>query len=269
MGVDQNPVEHSIEQLDDLPTSFDHAWWRVHDFSVISLLILLLVACGLLTWLYRPLFQPVEANATPIFTPNSGSQFAQTANMLYFIERPAGMETTDIFMRPITTTEITATNLTLSPNYSELQPVVAPNLQQLAYVTISQGGDRSLRVLQPGHVAADITYQTGTSGLKRADCRLSLNQPPVWSPDSQWLAYLIECGFDSPPAIYVMAARASGIHVKQASRSGQPVANLSWQDDNTLIFSEQQPGNKEAICQVSIVPDLPVPVLINTVPAGN
>lgn len=202
-------------------------------------------------------------------TTNTGSQFTQTANMLYFIERPAGLDTTDIFMRPITTSVVTPTNLTLSPHYSELQPVVAPDRQKVAYVAISQGGDRSLRVLRPGQVAADITYQSGTSGFQQTDCRLSLTQPPVWSPDSQWLAYLIECGSDPPSTIYVMAARASGIHVKKLSQSGQPVANISWQDDTTLIFSEQQPGSKEAIYQVSVLSDFPQPVLINTVPAGN
>ncbi|MCL4299789.1 MAG: hypothetical protein KJ077_28905 [Anaerolineae bacterium] len=270
--IESSSPDETVTQnhLDDKPTRFDQFWWQTHNLATLTVFVLLIIACGLATFLFRPLFAPAnETSQASLPQINPGAQFIQNSSVLYYVERSPGLKTTDIFARPITTTTpITPQNLTLSPNYSELQPVVAPDGEQLAFFSVSQTGDRSLRVLQPGHISIDVTYHSGASDLA-SDCQMVLDKPPLWSPDSQWLAFLVECGPETDQMTKLFVASVTGSMVKRISESGYQIAQVSWQDAQTLIYSEQRPDKTEAIYQASTIDPQAQPNLIKLVAAPD
>lgn len=274
--METDPIREKLSQDSSIeePAQFDKFWWRTHTMTPLTAIILMIAACGLVTYLFRPLLEPVkndEIEGQSQFEKDiSGAQFIQNSKVLYYVDRSLGLTTTDIFSRQITaTTTITPQNLTLSPNYSEFQPVLDPKEGKLlAFFSVSRTGDRSLKVMQPGHVALDITYHSGTSGLSD-DCQIELNMPPQWDPEGQWLAFLVGCALKSGQITKLFVANVSGGQVKMISESGYPIVRVSWQDAQTLIYSEQRPSRSEAIFQISISNPTPQPTLISTVVAAD
>jgi len=254
---------------DARPAAFDLIWWQTHSFTTPLVLFLILLVLVAVVVLYRPLFQRVTDAVPPaglkgldrsVFTLRP----AQADSTLYYVDRSPGQDTTDIFMLVISPTQTTPLNLTNSPDYVELFPVLAPIDDRVAFFAISSSGGRSLRVLERDSSILDVTYRGGNSRLGDR-CWVDLNLPPQWGPDGVWIAFLGRCGDEKNEAIELFVTRADGTEVRAVTDSGNRVTSVRWLDNETLIYGEKRADGSSAIYRVSIADPEPQPDLLRVV----
>lgn len=225
------------------------------------MLLLFLIIGIAVTALLRPWLKPTSSSNIPATSFTIGPQHAfrpsQSSGSLYFVDYPADLATTDIFTRVITMTQTGAFNFTNSPDYSELLPALAPNDDRVAYITVSKGGDRGVRVLAAGSGPVDVS-----SRIEKR-CAVGLGLAPAWSPDGAWIAFLAECDRRGGKTIQLFAARSDGSALVPLTDGDYQVTEARWLDNATLIFAARHGETAGALYRVPLAN--PTPAVLGAV----
>lgn len=141
-NFDMTDYSHLEDPSSVVPSSrqeiLDRVLWQPYGCTPFLVLILVLGSLIGVAFFYRPLFQPATDVDTlmgfedldrPVFTFRP----LQLDGPFYYVDKPSGQEMTDIFTLTISSTEKIALNLTNSPDFSELFPVLSPTDDRLAF----------------------------------------------------------------------------------------------------------------------------------------
>lgn len=230
-GKSTNPTRNITQ-----PTPFDQIWWNTHNFATPLVFFLLFIVCVLVTQLYRPLFQSADpSNQSIDSTTELVDTFQINNNEFFFVAKPNGLDTTDIYSQSLINTTVPL-NLTNSRDYSEFYPVFLESSKNLAFIAVSSNGDRSLRILKKGSPPQDITANNGNTALGK-ECQISFSQIPQWSPDGNWIAFLADCQ-KKTRTTELLVAPIDGSGVRQVSNGNSTIQSFEWFDNNTIIFTE-------------------------------
>jgi hypothetical protein len=247
----------------------DWIFWQTRGCTPSLVLILIIGSLIGVTLSYRPLFQPATDVSTPVgFEDMNRPIFTfrqlQLDGPFYYVDRPSGQEMTDIFTLTISGTEKITLNLTNSPDFAELFPVLSPTDDRVAFFAVSRKADHSLRVLQPGRGVLDVTYPGVVSRLGD-DCQIDLGLQPQWGPDGTWIAFLGRCGDEKNEAIEMFVTRADGTEVRPVTETGNRITSVGWLDNQTLIYGEERANGSGAIYRVSLADPEVQPELLRVV----
>jgi hypothetical protein len=123
------------------------------------------------------------------------------------------------------------TPVTVSPG-TEAQVSWSPDGQQLAYVLFEQNMPAAIYVAKPGFAPVQVTQNM-------------VVMDPVWSPDSQRLAFVGESPAGSGQH-EIFSVRADGTDLMQYTVHGGHAAGVSWSPDGDWIaYAKGQVGNHD------------------------
>ncbi len=248
------------------PTFFDRFWWGLHSNVTLLALVLLILACVAVAFLFRPLFQPVQEDSRPGVSL-SGMPWAlhpARESQTFYFAWPREGENSDIYQWSPSSQPI---NLTNTSHFSEWWPVPSPGGDLLAFFAVSSGGERSLRVMDAAGAVVDVTYNPADSGLGKT-YQIDLTIPPQWSEDGVWIAFLgfREEGKETVTDIFVADVAHSTVY--RLTQGGKSIIDLRWLDASHLIYARQETPQSVAFYQIAVSTEPVVPVLLNVIEAG-
>jgi hypothetical protein len=215
---------------------FTWATWAT-PLVLLTLIILCIGASVLSQSNGQPSTTPVESHIAIVPQMASVPVTSTNQSRLAIIDVGAG-EHPDLFLY----TDIPTWTLLLrtdTPNITETWPIFDHEGSQVAYYGISSSTVDLYAWQVNDKLPVVITAQSSKSGV-HTKYEIVLAAAPVFSPDSQWVAFPVQSVVSNTVAI--AAAKSDGTQVLNVPQFDRSITDFAWVDNATLLLLSPQPN---------------------------